>query len=151
MYIIEKRCQRFLFSGRKEPRQKGIQKGKNVYEKVSAWLDEVLKQDIPKEVAGFCFNLYEDGDGNWSVELVGAERFDEQDEDWPCDEITDFDTRTEPLTWKGEYAWDRALEEIRAALTKYLEKGKRAGILKDRAGVGVGFVNGDVEILYVKR
>lgn len=121
-----------------------------MYEKVAAWLEEALKQDIPEEVAGFCFNLYEDGDGHWSVELVGAERFDEQDEDWPCDEVTDFDTRTNPLTWQGAYAWDRALEEIRAALTEYLERGKRADVLKSRGGVGVGFVDGDLENLYVK-
>ena len=121
-----------------------------MYNKVKVWLEEVLKQDIPKEVVGFCFNLYEDGDYDWSMELVGTERFDEHDEDWPCDEITDFNTRTKPLTWNEASEWDSVLEEISSVLKEYLEKGNYADVLKRRAGVGVGFVDGDVEILYVK-
>lgn len=64
-----------------------------MYDKVSAWLDDVLKQNIPDDVEAFCFNLYDDGNSSWSMELVGTERFDENDFDWPCDEVTDFGTR----------------------------------------------------------
>lgn len=119
-----------------------------MYNRVQDWLDEVLKQDIPNEVAGFCFNLYEDGDCDWSMELVGTESFDEDDEDWACGEITDFGTRTKPLMWKSESEWEHVLEDSIFALKTYLENGKYAEVLRGRSGVGVGFVDGNIEIVY---
>ena len=35
-------------------------------------------------------------------------------------------------------------------LKEYLENGKHAALLKSRTGVGVGFVDGNIEILYNK-
>ena len=52
---------------------------------VSNWIDKVLDQEIPNTVVAFCFNLYEESDGSWAMELVGTERFDPEDEDWACD------------------------------------------------------------------
>lgn len=122
-----------------------------MFDEVSKWLNLVLEQDIPEEVVAFCFNLYEDGENSWSMELVGTERFDADDEDWPCDEITDFDTRKEPFAWEKAVEWEKALEAMIGVLTEYLENGKFADVLKSKAGVGVGFVDGDIEILYTKQ
>lgn len=116
----------------------------------SKWLDTVLKQNIPEEVKGFCLNLYDDGDSNWSMELVGTNRFDADDPDWPCDEVTDFGTRKGNFVWRKETGWDTVLEEMTGILKAYLENGEYAPVLKSRDGVGIGFVDGDVEILYMK-
>ena len=47
-----------------------------MFDEVSKWLDQVLEDaletGIPKEVTAFGFNLYEDGDYDWSMELVGT-------------------------------------------------------------------------------
>lgn len=122
-----------------------------MFNKVSNWLDNIFNQDIPEDVVAFCFNLYDDGNCNWSMELVGTERFDKDDMDWPCDEITDFGTREGLLVWYKEVQWEEVLEEIISVLKKYLEKGKYAEVLKYRDGVGVGFVDGDVEIVYTNK
>lgn len=121
-----------------------------MFDEVSKWLDSVLEQNLSEEVAAFCFNLYDDGENTWSMELVGTKRFDADDEEWPCDEITDFGTRKEPFAWEKPTEWDKALEEMRGILTRYLENGKFANVLKSKAGVGIGFVDGDLEILYTK-
>ena len=121
-----------------------------LYTKVAKWLDNVLSQKISEEVVAFCFNLYDDGNNNWSMELVGTERFDVEDEEWCCEEITDFGTREGLLAWNKETEWDKVLDEIKTVLNEYIENGKYAEVLKSKAGVGVGFVDGDVEILYVK-
>lgn len=121
-----------------------------MYNKVEDWLRGVLNQDIPEEVVAFCFNLYEDGDNAWSMELVGTERFEVDDEDWPCDEVTDFGTREDLLTWNKEAEWDVVLEEMSIVLKQYLENGEYANILKSKEGIGIGFVDGDVEILFTK-
>ena len=121
-----------------------------MYNKIEEWINNVLEQEIPPETAAFCFNLYEDEDNTWSMELVGTERFDLDDSDWACDEITNFDTREEPFSWEKDAEWDEILDEVVDALKQYLENGLYADILKSYAGVGVGFVDGDIEILYSK-
>ncbi|MDE6642268.1 MAG: hypothetical protein K2K63_17295 [Acetatifactor sp.] len=123
-----------------------------MYCKIETWLNNVLEYKIPSQIPSsiraFCFNLYEGGNGNWSMELVGTESFDPNDEDWACDEITDFGTRKEPLSWEKETGWSEVLSEVSSALKHYLENGLYADILKSRMGVAVGFTDGNLEILY---
>ena len=69
-----------------------------MYAFVENWLDSILEQPIPAEVAALNFNLYEEGGNNWSIELVGTESFDLEDEDWGYDEIFDFGT----IRWFGK-------------------------------------------------
>lgn len=117
-------------------------------EEIKDWLDGVFAQPIPEDVAAFCFNLYEDGDGDWSAEFVGTKSFDAEDGDWACDEVNDFGTRDEPFTWNSDEGWEGALKSVVSALKNYLENGAYSDILKSRSGVGVGFVDGDIEIIY---
>lgn len=121
-----------------------------IYARIEEWLDEVLRREIPAATAAFCFNLYEDGDACWSMDLVGTGDFDPEDEDWGCDEITDLGTRGEPFSWKQEAEWAEVLESAAAALKQYLNCGRHADVLKAYRGVGVGFVDGNIEILYAR-
>lgn len=121
-----------------------------MYTKIENWLDGVLTQEIPEEVAAFNFNLYEDKRCSWAIELVDTGSFDEEDEDWACDEVEDFGTRENPLTWRKDAEWEEVLEEIASVLKQYLNTGMYAEVLKAGEGIGVGFVDGDIEILYTK-
>lgn len=118
-----------------------------MYQKVEKWLDQVFNQEIPSEVAAFGFNLYEDGDFSWSMEVVGTGCFDPEDEDWICDEITNFGTRESPFAWQEQAAWEEILKEMKSIVTEYLRHGAYASALKEKNGVGIGFVDGDTEIL----
>lgn len=115
--------------------------------RISDWIDRVLNTDIPDDVVAFCFNLYEDGNGVWSMELIGSSRFDPEDSDWPCDEITDFNSRNNPYEWEMDCSWEDILAYMVGELKDYFANGKCAELLKSRSGVGVGFVDGDIEIL----
>lgn len=119
-----------------------------LYHKVSKWIDSALKQDIPDAVTAFCFNLYDDGTGKWSMELIGASRFDLEDPDWPCDEVTNFMTRETPFRWRDSAKWDSVLQNMMGVLQNYLQTGQYADLLKSKSGVGIGFVDGDIEILF---
>ena len=122
-----------------------------MYREIEKWLDGVLKNaEIPKETRAFNFNLYEDGDSNWSVEIVATASFDRDDEDWACDETDNFGTRDNPFCWQEETEWSAVLSKMQSVLTEYLENGRYAGVLKEYTGVGVGFVDGDIEILYAE-
>ena len=117
---------------------------------ISNWIDNVLNTDVPDSIVAFCFNLYEEGDGNWSMELVGSNWFDLEDEDWACNEITDFESRKNLYEWKMDCDWEDALAYIVNELTEYLANGKYSELLKSSIGVGVGFVDGNIEILHSK-
>lgn len=119
-----------------------------MYQKIAEWLDTILNQEIPENVVAFCFNLYEDGDNQWSMELVGTEEFDEEDGDWACEEVTDFGSRENNIEWSSSGEWEEILEQITIELKLYLEKGKYSDKLKSKEGVGVGFVDGDLEIIF---
>lgn len=121
-----------------------------MYNKISEWLDTVLENEFPDEVIAVAFNLYEDGDDSWSMEVVGTSSFDEDDPDWACDEVTDLGTREEPFAWEEESSWEEVQSEMSHILVKYLEEGKFADKLLGFKGLGVGFVDGDLVIIHSK-
>ena len=111
----------------------------SVFEK---WVDKTLSVPLPEGIVAFNFNMYDDGNGKWSVEIIGAASFDKEDEDWACDEI--FDNRLKCLRWKNSKTWEQNLEFIKSYIERYLKQGKHADILKDKEGLGVGFVEGNL-------
>ena len=117
---------------------------------VAKWIDKHLAKGVPDNVVAFCFNLYEESDGSWAMEIIGSERFDSEDEDWACNELTDFGSRKKLYTWKMDCEWEEALAYMTGELNEYLENGKYAALLKSRTAVGIGFVDGNIEILYSK-
>ena len=121
-----------------------------MYNKIEEWIDSLPLQTLPENVAAFNFNLYDDGDNWWSVELVACDRFDVLDQDWACDEIADFGTRDTPFSWEEEADWNDIQEEMNNALKQYLEEGKFADVLKSFDAVGCGFIDGNIYILYIK-
>ncbi|MBQ7865222.1 MAG: hypothetical protein IJ350_02540 [Clostridia bacterium] len=117
---------------------------------IADWIDNVLNKHIPGNVVAFCFNLYEEGNGKWSMELVGTDCFDEENEEWACNEATDFGSRNVSYVWEMECEWNEALDYMSNELRQYLSEGKYAELLKSGVGIGVGFVDGNIEILYKK-
>ena len=118
------------------------------YEEMVKWIDFVLSQRVPEEVVAFCFNLYDDGENKWSIEIVGTDYFKKSDVDWPCYEIVDFGTRENPFVWVSDMSWDKVLDETVLILKAYLQTGKYAKVLKSKKGVATGFVDGDTILLY---
>ena len=122
-----------------------------MYQQVADWIDKLNLDDVPDTVAAFCFNLYDEcDDEHWSMELVGADGFDADNSDWPCNEVTTFDSRGNDFHWVHECDWETALSQMVSVLREYLDKGRFASVLKNKAAVAVGFVDGDLEILFTK-
>ncbi len=117
-----------------------------MYNKFERWIGNILSQELPTDILAIIFNLYEEENNVWSLELVGTASFDTDDDDWACDEM--FNTRETPLRWEQKAIWEEILVNISSIITKYLEKGQYAEKLKIYQGVGIGFVDGDINLIY---
>ena len=109
-------------------------------------MDYLLKDELNSEIKAVNFNLYEDANNKWSIELVGTSSFDKNNDDWACDEV--FTTRDNPFVIENESDW-KSMEKVFIDLVNsYLNNGKYAYKLKQYQAIGVGFVDGDLHIVY---
>ena len=145
--IIKKMLKSFLSSVKRKIFNAMKNNGGLPYSDFEKWLDEILsnEKEMSDDIVAFCFNLYEDADDFWSVELVGSASFDKDDNDWPCDEV--FSTRETPLTWRFIMTYEECLHTIESHLSEYLQNGKYSKILLSKQGVGYGFVDGDLFLM----
>ncbi|MBP5422072.1 MAG: hypothetical protein J6Y78_06510 [Paludibacteraceae bacterium] len=118
------------------------------YSDFEKWVDTSLSVDLPDGIQAFCFNLYEDGDSNWSAEIVGAGPFDKDDSDWACDEV--FSNRKNPIRWKSRRPWEKQLSSFKSVVEIYLKQGKYATLFREKKGLGLGFVDGDLTLIPIK-
>ena len=121
-------------------------KKKTMKDELFIWLDNVLSNSLPNEVVAINFNIYEDGNNKWSLELVGTSSFDENDSDWACDEV--FTTRNNPFVITLESDWKTVEDKFSDIIKDYLNDGKYSNLLKKYKGIGIGFVDGDLSIIY---
>jgi len=115
----------------------------------SSWLDKHLSKDLPVGIVAINFNLYEGAEQTYDVEFVGCCSFDENNEDWACDEV--FTTKDDlffiPQT-DDIAQWKQGLSFAVTLVRKYLAEGKYADKLKSYKAVCVGFVDGNIEIIH---
>jgi hypothetical protein len=121
----------------------------------NAWLLDALKEPIPVEVKAFCFNLaspaYEEG-VKYCIEIVGAERFDLHDENWGCDEIwrpSQYELFI-PISF-STIDWEICQFRMKQLLEAFMKNDNcYVNILKQREGMGIGFVDGHLDIIWVR-
>jgi len=112
------------------------------------WINESLVNGFPSKVKAFSFNLYERST-NFGFELVGTSEFDEEDADWVCEEVFEPKQRQIdiPVSYSGK-SWQQCLEKMKSLVLSYLETDEPgAVVLKQAQGVGIGFVDGDMDLL----
>lgn len=107
---------------------------------------------MPEKTAAFCFNLYEESveDSVYSAQLVACDKFDESDSDWACEECWSSEEDIFCIELSDETEKDRkAAQQIFTDMAvDYLTEGKYGKILSSKEAVGIGFVDGDIELLY---
>lgn len=120
--------------------------------KLFDWLDEALKNSSPDNVVALCFNLYECEACNWKLELIGTDKYNEN-EDWACDEVFDFSTRENPFVWQEtpRSNWEFVKDKVFLALYEYLKCGKYNEILFSKKCVALGYVDGDLTVIHTKK
>ena len=116
--------------------------------KFEKWLKKQLIKDIPDNVIAFNFNLYEtDDDESFDVQLVGCENYSKDDEDWACDTV--FSSEEDVFTFKDE-DWESALETCKSMIQDFLASCDSDNKLSRAEYVTVGFIDGDLEVIFSK-
>ena len=119
------------------------------YNEFEQWLNGIIEDQFPVEGIAICFNLYEEeNDYTWAVQIISAESYDEEDDDWACNEV--FSTGENLFVFELEADWEDVAEEFCATIKQYLEKGKNKDQLTQYDAIAAGFVDGDLETIYTK-
>lgn len=116
------------------------------------WADQSLSQPIPQATVAFHFNLYE-GETSVHVQLIGTDSFfpgeDPERDYWPGAET--FTTGEEifeiPFSVAGSN-WQEWLNTSKKMVAQYIAKGAKSNVLRRSQGVGIGFVDGDMYVLW---
>jgi hypothetical protein len=120
-----------------------------LYLEFNTWADRILTRHTSDSVVAYNFNLYEH-EKEFAIQLVGTRSFDLRNQDWACDEVfssgEDLFYLPHRLVGAG---WKNGLEAAKALVKNYLQHGSQAVFLKASRGVGVGFVDGDIEFAHV--
>lgn len=124
-----------------------------IYIEFEKWLDNLLEaNDMPENTAAFCFNIYEEEDENYGVQLIASDEFNEDDGgDWACSEVWSSEEDIFYIDHSDEEnaGKERGLEFISGLICDYLERGNYRNMLLGAKAVAAGFVDGDLEVLHM--
>ena len=117
-----------------------------MYKAFEKWLNGVLDENVPLSGVAINFNLYEETDSHWSIQLICASYFDEEDGDWCCEE--EFSSGENVFSWEEDAEWEEILDISCQMIKQYISSGKYAEEFRKYEAIAAGFVDGDLEILY---
>jgi hypothetical protein len=116
-----------------------------------AWLRQSLDTAVPASVRAFSFNLYEseNDDSPFRVDLIGSPDFDLEDGDWACEEVWEATPGLLPIPAAfSTSSWQTCLANVKALVLRALEDKAIGDILLTREGIAVGFVDGDLDLVW---
>lgn len=122
-----------------------------LFDSFTTWLDKHLEESLPAKTVAVNFNLYEEANGSYAVELIASDTFDPNNQDWATSEI--FTTRNDLFIFDNSSEnndWKAAQTLIEKFVANYIEFGKYGSKLTQYQAVGVGFVDGDITLVYQK-
>lgn len=121
-----------------------------IYRGFAEWLDSLLKKnDMPADTKAFNFNLYEEEDEVYSVQIIASDRFDPADDEWACCEI--WSSEEDIFFVEVSDEDDKSRETFQKFVTDMISGYIRRGAYGDILGsfpVGIGFVDGDIDVIY---
>lgn len=120
------------------------------YRSFDKWLNGILERGIKDGTVAVNFNIYELESG-YDLQIVGCDRFDPEDEDWACYDLWSSEDDYFNLKSGGDILdWEDALDYFTDLVNGYLRNGEYKEQLKSLLAVSIGFVDGELEILYEK-
>ncbi|MDE5833995.1 MAG: hypothetical protein K2H26_00585 [Ruminococcus sp.] len=122
-----------------------------IYSSFADWLDNLLENnDMPVDTKAFNFNLYEEDNNVYGVQLIASDRFDVSDDEWACCEIWSseedvFFVDTSDEDDKTRETFEKFVNDM---ISYYIRRGAYGDVL-GFVPVGIGFVDGDLNIIFI--
>lgn len=123
-------------------------------QRLRTWILDIDRTDeLPAEIVALNFNLYdlcEPDDDAYGIDLIGSTWFDEEDEDWACDQDDTFEPteRFGPsLGLPEETDWEEVLATVVAVIGELIEELPELKLFRQVEHIAVGFDDGDLEII----
>lgn len=90
-------------------------------ERIFAWL-EAVDNPVPEGIKAIYIGIFESENG-YMLHLAGSRHYDENDEDWACDEDFVPEQQYTELYTKGmkDTGWESILNAVVSAVSRYLE------------------------------
>nr|WP_199003161.1 hypothetical protein [Flavobacterium sp. ASV13] len=111
---------------------------------IKNWILEIDKTEkVPLDIIALGFNMYEP----YGIELVGAKWFDEENEDWACEEDYEPEQRECPdFTMPSDLKWEEVLKIVTTILQELNIELSNTQIFQ-RKHIATGFVDGNLVVI----
>lgn len=112
-----------------------------IKQSIKEWILEINRQEaLPKGIVALNFGLFEP----YGIELIGAKNYDENDEDWACEEDFVPKLRICPrLEIPSSLEWESVLELMINILKELVVELKHVKLLQV-SHITTGFCDGDL-------
>ena len=87
---------------------------------IKKWITDIDNTDeLSSDIRALCFNLYEP----YGIEMIGSSWFDEEDEEWACDEDFKPTQRVCPnFNVPDSFTWEEVLEIVISILKELINE-----------------------------
>ena len=122
----------------------------SIYDEFEEWLDLVLEKDLPQDIIAFNFNLY-DSEETFDIQLIGSNEFDDESDDWACNETYSSEEVICYIEKNDDISdADDAIKIFKDCALKYIQNGKFNDKLNKAKALYIGFIDGDLEKIFLK-
>lgn len=105
------------------------------YEKFVSWLEPVMNYGLPKDTVAVCLTVYNDKNGQWSLQVNGLKTFDKTSSAYEWEE--NFSTGHNLLQWESVLSEEDTVHMVAGAVKKYMGEGACKKILSAYQAVAV--------------
>ncbi|WPC39927.1 hypothetical protein [Clostridium sp. JS66] len=111
---------------------------------IKAWIQRINEGEVlSKDIVALNFGLYEP----YGIELIGSANYDEEDDDWACEEdFVPIERNCPDLDIDDTYEWESVLKEIESILKELVQELKELPILQVEH-ITTGFCDGDLIVV----
>jgi len=113
------------------------------------WIAQIIKTEKPsKNIKGYYFGLFENEDNEYMLYLSGSTEFDEEDDDWACNDDYAPNEKYFQLPKCKGLEWEDVLKQVVDMLYKFIKTDLYNNSFFSKAkGIATGFDEGDLILI----
>jgi len=110
-------------------------------EEITTWLNSIKERPAIKAIN---IGLFEES-GGYCAYLVGSNSYDENDDDWACNEDFIPTNKYVKLLNSNSMNWEKVQERVISSIQSYILNTQESSVLKNIEVITVGFDDAELE------